>query len=166
MKPPRQLPMLDRTRAQAFLRANFDMDVPDDDPLVALYMMMEMSLDHLRPQIEAAALAASTDATGKAVEGIVDAREVLADTARRLGALREPMIATHEAAERTRVLNETIDRNIAVLDERIKAMEAGHAERMADIDGRIDTLADVADRVEKAVVALTAGSKGRKGLFG
>lgn len=165
MTPRISLPMLDRTKAQAFLRAHFDMDVPDDDPLVALYTMMEMSLDHLRPQIEAAALAASNEATGKAVEGIIDAREALADTARRLGALREPMIATHEAAERTRVLNETLDRNIAILDKKIKAMDAAHAGRIAEIDGRMEALADVADRIEKAVVALSAGSKTRKGMF-
>lgn len=124
------------------------MDVPDDDPLIAMYLLTQLGLDHLEPRIAAIASSAGAKAATEAVRGIAEAQAVLADTAQRIAGLKDGMIATLEAAGQLKGLNETLDEKIAALEVKAEAVSSA------------------GQRIEQAVVALAAGSKPRKGLLG
>lgn len=146
--------MLDRRKAQDFLRAHFDMDVPDDDPLIVMYMLAQLGLDHLEPRIEEIAGKAGTSSATAAVKEVAEAQTVLADTAQRIAGLKDGMIATLEAAERLKSLNDVLDAKMAALDEKI-----------AQLDIKADAISKSGQRIEQAVTALAAGVKSRKGLL-
>jgi len=171
----RNTPMpLDRDEARRFLRAEFGLDVAPDDPVLAPYLLAQLGLDRLEPEIGKIAGAAIEIATEAAVEkidaaadassekalaAITEAHDALAETAARILGLRDGMVAMLEASERTKVLNDMIDQKIAALDgnfeERINAL----GESMDAMNTMVDTMNESAARMDQAVVAL---SKGRR----
>lgn len=149
--------MLDKTDALAFLRRHFDMDVDEDDVLVVVYLLGELSQKNLEESNRDVGSKVATDIVLNSNDVLEKAHTAIVEVSNHVAAMQGAMKATIQAAEKAERLN-------AMLDEKTTAMSAMFDEKIAALDERLDrtsTLAQqmtkMADKTVQAVVALTSG---------
>ena len=127
---------LDRDKARRFLREEFDLDVADDDLLLATYAMASLALEHLKPEIEHAFTVSAQVTADFAKTELATTHEQLRSLANAMAGLKDGMMAALEAANTLKTLNNEATANVVAMNQ-------------------------AADRLEKAAMAAAAGNRRR-----
>jgi len=151
---------LDPEDARKLLRAEFNLDVADNDPLLAPYMLGQLSLDHMKPELEemGAEVAAGIIQNSKGV--LEKSHASLVEVATQVATMKDAMKVNVEFAEKSERLNDMLDEKFATFDKKFTTLD----EKFTALDERIDRtealakkMTEMADKTVQAVVALTRG---------
>lgn len=137
---------LDATAARKYIRAEYGIDVDDDDPVLAPYMLTQLGFEHLEPEFRELAAKVATDIVNNSVVVLEQAHGSIVKVGQQVASMQGAMKATVEAAEKAERLNAMLDEKIAALDE-----------RLARSDEIAKEATKAAHTCNQAVVALTSG---------
>ena len=138
--------MLKIAEAHQFLRAHFDIDVNDDDVLIAQYMLAQLAHENLKPEFREMGADIAMGIVRNSNGILEKSHASMVDAAEHIGKMREAMNVTIQAAEKAERLNAMLDEKIAALDE-----------RLAQSDEIAKEATKAARTCNQAVVALTSG---------
>lgn len=144
---------LDLEDARKFLRSEFNFDVADDDPILMSYMLGQLSLDHMEPQLREVASKVATDVVLNSHDVLEKAHGSIVKVADHVAGMQEAMKVTIHAAEKAQRLHDMLDEKLAALDEKIAAFDA----RIVQTDALAQKMTKSASGTTQAVVALTSG---------